>query len=212
MKTTTRIFDIVKGELLRSGHNEFLNKEHGAMKLTFNSPKFAFISKMRRYDDDVAKIINSLIFYEYQFPNKEFDYWFKKTFINRFLNREIGFQTVELFSSHVIEYCLEHEEYLVMLYENFENFATAKTISNSDVTGLNGYNNGYQDLPQDEVNLSLKSDTMNYATNNTINRGFDNHNSKGTNTSFSPENLKQLKGLYEDIFVELDNKCFLQVW
>lgn len=107
-KHTTTIMEILQSELQRHGLNEFVNKGH----LTFNNKEYAFIQKILHYDDDVSRIVDHIIFKGFAFTDKRVDRYFKESFVTRFLDREIGRQTVEAFASQVLYVTLTHEDYI----------------------------------------------------------------------------------------------------
>lgn len=212
MKTTTRMFDIIKSELLNRGEDEFINKVNGHTQLTPFNKNYMFTRRIIRYDTLVAQICNEEFFEGFTFENSDLDFYFKKMLINRFVNREIAFQTVELFSSHLVNFILQHEQYIINLYEHFDDFVSGKTDSKGGTHDKSGYNNGYQDLPQDEVNLDLHANEMDYATTNTIQRAFDDKTNDSTNHAYNADTLLKLEDAWDKLFKKLDKACFLQVW
>lgn len=111
-KHTTTIMEILQSELQRNGFNEFVNNNH----ISLNDNEFAFIQKILRYDDDVNKIVNNVIFKGFKFNDERIDRYFKESFVTRFLDREIGRQTVEAFASQVLYVTLTHEDYIYTVY------------------------------------------------------------------------------------------------
>ena len=226
MKTTTRIYDIVKIELIKKGYSEIIEPyETGDyMQLLMPSNDSHFMRKIISYDDDVKDIIDNTVFNGYHLKNSDFDNRFKKLFINRFVDREIAYQTFDLFTIKLNELMLTYEDYLNALIENYDNFykyneindSTSENNSTGETNG--GYNNALQDLPQDKVNLDLSSNTMEYANNNTINRDFSNSNNNSTGNThnnslkYDYSNLEKMKGVINDVFIEIDKRCFLQIW
>ena len=91
MKTTTTLHEIIQSELINSGNSEFFNEN----QLTFFDKDYSFVQKIMRYDEDIQKICDDMFFGHISLNTKESDLKFKREFINRFYNREIGLQTVE---------------------------------------------------------------------------------------------------------------------
>lgn len=111
-KYTATLMEIIQSELQNMGHDEFINKGH----LTFNDSEFAFIQKVLRYDEDVQKIVNSVFFKGFKFNDELIDRYFKESFVTRFIDREIGRQTVEAFASQVLYVTLTREDYIYTVF------------------------------------------------------------------------------------------------
>src|SRR5699024_9784950 len=212
MKTTTTLYEIIHSELINNGQSEFKNKH----QLVFYDRDFAFIKRMMDYDDEVKEIVNNMFFQNVKLNNDSSDDMFKKTFVNRFYNREIGFQTVEAFSSQVVFNLLAKYDYINSLYDELEDYIQGKYISEDNETNKELSDNRYlsSDLPQNEINLNVDDNILNYGNQNSISRtknekeGHQDH----TNRQYDLENLIMSSTLIEDVFVDFDRKCFLQVW
>ena len=232
MKTTASLMDIIQTELINNGLNEFVNKVDGVTQITKNDDKFTFIRKVAQYDDDVQAVVNHAIFMNFSLENKQADLFFKKSFINRFVDREIGTQTLELFTNHLIGQYITDEHFITNLFLNMDKYfinnsdssgnTTSVTDNNSDTSNLDGYNRANVDLPQDEVSLDLHKDTIDYANQNDINRGFsnqkyNNHNNVTTTNSsqtasYNADVLDKLNVQWDNLFNKYDRKLFLQIW
>lgn len=212
MKITTTLYDILQSELIKDGHNEFVNKN----QLTFFDRDYAFIRKIMLYDEDVQSIVDDIFFQDIQLVTPESDKLFKKTFINRFYNREIGFQTVEAFSSQVVYVTLTNYDYLNNLYDNLDDYLTGKKISNTDDTGKDTSDNRYASstLPQSLVNIDVDNTELDYGDVNNISKTKNEKtgNTKNDSNDFNIDNLIKSRGLLEEIFIDFDRKCFLQTW
>src|SRR5699024_9673464 len=90
---TTTLYNVIRSELIKQGFNEFVDEEGN---LVLFNEESQFMTKILSYDDDVKKIINKL-FTGVSLENRENDEHFKQTFLVRFLNRQINFQTIESF-------------------------------------------------------------------------------------------------------------------
>lgn len=204
--------DILQTELINDGHNEFFNNN----QLTFFDDKFAFIKKTMRYDSDVAKIVNRMFFQEVSLNNPVSDKKFKQTFVNRFLNRQIAFQTVEVFSSQVVYVLLTKIDYLNSIYDDLDMYIQGKTQSDGDDTSTDQSDNRVlmSTLPQDQVNLNVDNTQLAYGDENTISRTKNQKtgNQKNTSSAYNLDNLIKTQYLLEEVFTEFDKKCFLQIW
>lgn len=211
-KHTTTLFEIIKSELINSGHNEFFNEKD----FVFYDDDFSFIKKAMRYDEDVQKIVNKKIFQGFTFKDKQMDLDFKKTFVNSFLDYEIGFQTIEAFSMKVLKVTLSYQKYLETIYLDFDKFMNGLSETNSTGENENTDDNRRlnSDLPQDNINLNVDNTILNYGNENEINRnrqkGITKTNSK--NNVYSLGTLEKMKELFADVFNIYEQKCFLHVW
>lgn len=211
-KVTTTLFEIIKSELINSGKNEFFNKG----KLTFFNDEFTFIKKIMNFDDDVKKIVDKKFFLDYNFPDSETDYKFKKMYINKFMEREINRQTLEAFASQNVYVTLMMEEYIINLYENMKKIINGdtETYNIQDNKNVNNYRNMYADQPQTETNMSLDDVYLTYATNNTIskNRDEEDRESYTIQKNYDAEKIKESMLLLDSVLEFYDKKCFLQTW
>lgn len=210
---TASIMDIIQSELIKKGLDEFIDSD-GNFVLYDND--FQFIKKAMKYDDDVAEIVTRIFFQGFTFENETTDKLIKKLFVNRFLNREIGKQTVDLFSSQVVFTTLVNEAYIVEVVENLSEYIQGKAITES--TGMNQSQNDTRtllsSLPQNNVNLNVEDTVLNYGDTNNIarNKTSGNSDSSGKSLQFNLENLLKTNGLLENFFVKIDRNCFLQTW
>lgn len=212
MKITTTIEEMIKSELIKKGKNEF----HEKNKLTFFSDEHAFIKKMMFYDEDVQEIVNRMFFGNEKLLLDESDINFKKQFVNRFLNRQIAFQTVESFSSQVIYTLLSNYEYINVLFDNLDDFVTGKQTGTDESKG----NETIDDrelratLPQREVNMNVDDTNLNFADENNISKRKaereDNKESESRN--YSIDELIKSNNLIHEMFKIFDKQCFLQIW
>lgn len=179
-KHTTTLMEIIQSELQRNGFNEFVNDG----KLTFDNQDFAFIQKVLRFDEDVKKIVDNVFFKGFKFNDERIDRYFKEAFTTRFLDREIGRQTVEAFAGLVLYETIIREEYISRvfgneLYKYLENHVDYK----GEVIG-----NTIEDEIQNQINEELQKQTSEENTDTTSNETYKEDTiSKGTNVSDSRE-------------------------
>lgn len=212
MKTTTTMFDIIQAELIKKGKNEFRNRG----RLTFYADEYSFMKKVIVYDEDVQEIVDRVFFPSEVLDIKELDIKFKKTFVNRFLNREIGFQTVESFTSQLMYTLLINKDYIEMVYEHtkelIKNKQTSETKNNAEDSSDNRFLS--TSLPQNQVNLNVDTTTLEYGDTNTISRTKNKNKGDSISTveTLTIDNLLKANGLLEQVFNDFDSKCFLQIW
>lgn len=215
-KHTTTLMDILRSELIKKGENEFINNG----RLTFFDNDFAFIEKVARFDDDVYNIVTSRFFGGRSYPDEAIDRNFKQAFTNRFMDRQIGRQTLEAFQSQVVTLYIQYAEYIYYTFGKLDNFienkSTSETHSDEQSTNTSDYRGLEATLPQTEINLDVTDDDLNYADTNNINKRQDKGNSKANsnseNRTFNPDNLEKVFLMKERIMNKFDEKCFLQIW
>lgn len=212
MKTTTTLHEIIQSELINSGNSEFFNEN----QLTFFDKDYSFVQKIMRYDEDIQKICDDMFFGNISLNTKESDLKFKREFINRFYNREIGLQTVEAFKSQVIYVFLTHFDYINYLYDELDDFIKMRNDSDTKDTGNKVADNRYlsSELPQNQINLNVENTVLDYGDLNTISRDKEDTigNTKTQTKQYDLDNLLNSKNLLMEVFDEFDRKCFLQTW
>ena len=215
-KHTTTLMDILRSELIKSGENEFINNG----RLTFFDNDFAFIEKVARFDDDVYHIVTSRFFGGRSYPDEAIDRNFKQAFTNRFMDRQIGRQTLEAFQAQVVTLYIQYAEYIYYTFGKLDDFienkSTSETHSDEQSTNTSDYRGLEATLPQTEINLDVTDDDLNFADTNNINKRQDKGNSKANsnseNRTFNPDNLEKVFLMKERIMNKFDEKCFLQIW
>ena len=215
-KHTTTLMDILRSELIKRGENEFINDG----RLTFFDDKYAFIEKVAKFDDDVYDIVTIHFFGNRSYPDKTIDRNFKEAFTNRFMDRQIGRQTLEAFQSQVVTLFIQYSEYIYYTFGQLDSFienkATSETHSDEQSKQTSDYRGLEATLPQTEVNLNVTDDDLNYADTNNVNKtqskGNSKANSNSENRTFNPDNLDKVFEMKERIMNKFDQKCFLQIW
>lgn len=209
---TTTVFDLIKSELINSGKSEFYTNNN----IVFNNDEYVFIKKIMRFDEDVKKIVDKMFFQNEKLSTTDSDTHFKKIFVNRFLNRQIGRQTVEDFSSQVMYVYLLNEDYINSLYNDSEKYLKELNENNSKGNNTNQNDNRtlHTTLPQSQVNLNVEDTELAYGDTNTLTRNKDtsNNNNETISTNYNLDILIKIKPLLEEIFIEFDKNCFMQVF
>ena len=168
-KHTTTLNEYINGELMRMNKDEFINNG----KLTIFDDEFQFIQKIIKFDDDVYKIVNEKIFKNLKFEDEKVDKHFKKSFITRFLDREINRQTIEAFASQVVYITLTHEEYINTVFSTeFYKYLEQHVDFNNDYVGNtieNSTEHGETKQTQDSNTKDNYSDTSNTTHSETTN-------------------------------------------
>ena len=215
MKTTTTLEEILRNEASKyHDWDDIFNNENG--QLIRYGATDALIYQVAQYSDMVADLCNHAFFSGYILSDEKADRFFKKMFVNRFLVREIGFQTVDIFRTRLIGLLLQYEQYIVNTYKNYEKMFSGHSESTTDQKGqgLNKQRYAHVSLPQNNVNIDLNNDIAEYADiNDLTNNSNDNKsNSKTTSDKFSPDVLRKLENVYQKVLDDFDVKLFLQVF
>lgn len=204
--------DIVQSEMINRGYSEFVNDN----QLTFFDKDHTFIHKLMRMDRDVKPIIDDMFFQNLKLNTYDSDVLFKQLFMNRFLNRQIAFQTVEAFSSQVVYVFLTHFDFLNYIYDELDDFIKNKTTNDGEntETSVNDFRQLMATLPQNSVNMSLDNEYVRYADENTANKNRNTRkgNTKNEQKVASLDNLLKMRNLLDEVLIDFDKKCFLQTW
>lgn len=212
VKTTTTIYDILQSELINMGFDEFRTPT----QLTFFDEDYSFIRKVMSYDSDVEKIVNNKFFVGLGLEDKNADRKFKRAFINKFLNRQIAYQTLEGFTSQIVHTFIIHESYINTLFTNLDDYIHGKNVTNTDNTGntVSDNRNANTTLPQDRVNVDVNDTVLSYADENSISRNKSEQvgTSSSESSKHSLNDLILSNNLIDQLFIEFDKAGFLQIW
>src|SRR5699024_1198948 len=200
-------------ELIKDGFDEMVDKEGN---LVFYDDNFSFIQKVLRFEPEVEKVVTSRLFGGLTFESELVDKIIKRLFIVRFFDREIAQQTIEAFSLQVQRVSLTYETYINESILNISKYVLGQleTTSSGDSENENNRRSLNADLPQDNINMSLQNDVLNFATTNDISKDLSkgkNNNETITNR-YDINNLLKSKNILNNIMDEYDKKCFLQRW
>jgi len=212
-KVTTSLSDIMQSELIKDGFDEMVDKEGN---LVFYDDNFSFIQKVLRFEPEVEKVVTSRLFGGLTFESELVDKIIKRLFIVRFFDREIAQQTIEAFSLQVQRVSLTYETYINESILNISKYVLGQleTTSSGDSENENNRRSLNADLPQDNINMSLQNDVLNFATTNDISKDLSkgkNNNETITNR-YDINNLLKSKNILNNVMDEYDKKCFLQRW
>lgn len=219
MKTTTTLEEIIRTEAARKGTNDFVQGRH---IVQFGDP-LAIINQVAHYTPLINEIVNDTFFGDVESTNAELDRKFKQMFTMRFLNREIAYQTVDLFRNKVASEYLGDMTYLEQVFTNFagmvknETDGESKTHSTTGGDSTTDSRNATATLPQDQVGLDLNSDnvpyadTTDYGKSKTHSQGGDDSQTDTGHTTLTPDNLLKLDAVYSNVLDRYE-KHFLGVW
>lgn len=141
---------------------------------------------------------------------------FEREFLQRFINRVIKYQTVDLFSTYLASFISEYQELINYTYDMYDLLVKGQveTISNNNSTSTNKSNSIYSNLPQNQINMNLDIDTLDYADDNTISksRSTNSGTDKSTSRAYDIDALSKISVLKEKIFKDMDSLLFSQIY
>ena len=215
LKTTTTLEEILRNEASKyKNWDDIFNDESGQF-IRYGATD-ALIYQVAQYSDMVSELCDHAFFSGYRLSDEKADRFFKKMFVNRFLVREIGFQTVDIFRTRLIGLLLQYEQYIVNTYKNYDKMFTGHSENTTDQKGqgINKQRYAHVSLPQNNVNIDLNNDNAEYADINDLTNNSSNNtnNSKTVSDKFSPDVLVKLQNVYQKVLDDFDRKLFLQVY
>ncbi len=209
VKTTTRLYDIIYSEL--ECHRAEIYRSNN--QLVFNQNNL--VRKTLEYKDpNFIKILRETLFYGTTTINQRER--FEREFLQRFINRVIKYQTVDLFATYLATFVSEYQELINYCYDKYDLLVTGQvdTVSNNNSTTTNKSNSIYSNLPQNQVNMNLDIDTLDYADDNTIskNRSTNSGTDRSTSSAYDIDALSKISALKEQIFKDMDKLLFSQLY
>lgn len=209
MKTTSRLYDIICAELERHSaeiyrsNNQLIFNQNNLMRKTLEYKDTYFIKMLQK----------NLFYGTSTINNRE---RFEREFLQRFINRVIKYQTVDLFSTYLATFISEYQELINYCYDKYDLLVTGQvdTVSNNNSTSTNKSNSIYSNLPQNQINMNLDIDTLDYADDNTItkSRASNSGTDKSTSSAYDIDALSKISALKEKIFKDMDNLLFSQLY
>lgn len=209
VKTTTRLYDIIYGELechraeIYRSNNQIIFNQNNLMRKTLEYKDTYFIKMLQK----------NLFYGTSNIHQRE---RFEREFLQRFINRVIKYQTVDLFSTYLASFISEYQELINYCYDKYDMLVLGQvdTVSNNNSTSTNKSNSIYTNLPQNQINMNLDIDTLDYADDNTItkSRGTNSGTGKSTSSAYDIEALNKISALKEQIFKDMDNLLFSQLY
>ena len=215
MTRTTSLYDLLKQEYLRTFYTDLMDK--GRNQITFYSKKDRVLSRLIAYskeDTDMIEVARYSIFYGLgNYLNEDVRHRFEHDFINRFINRRFNYQTYEVVSAKLSSIVSSNADILNSVYDNEFILGLSNGNSVTDSTGNNRSNAINSSLPQDQVNMDLERELLEYADSNSINKSKFNQNSttNNSNTKKSVDEIEKMLLLKEKIWLLIDKALFTQI-
>lgn len=215
MARTITLYDLLKQEYLRTFYSDLMDKERN--QITFYNKKERVLSRLIAYskdDTDIIEVARYSIFYGLgYYLAEDVRHQFEHDFINRFINRRFNYQTYEIVSAKLSSIVSSNANILNSVYDNEFILGLSNGNSVTDSSGNNRSNAINSSLPQDQVNMDLERELLEYADNNSINKSKFNQNSttNNTNTKKSVEEVEKMLLLKEKIWLLIDKTLFTQI-
>lgn len=209
VKTTSRLYDVIYAELDRHrveiyrSNNQIIFNQNNLMRKTLEYKDPYFI-----------KMLQETLFYGTSNINQRER--FEREFLQRFINRVIKYQTFDLFTTYLASFVSEYQELINYTYDKYDLLVMSQveTVSNNNSTSTNKTNSIYSNLPQNQINMNLDIDTLDYADDNTIskNRATNSATDRSTSSAYDIEALSKISALKEQIFKDMDRLLFSQIY
>lgn len=213
MKITTTLEEYIKTELVRKCYDEFFDVTTDQIRTGWET---SIMGKIVMYDPDVQVIVNGDLFSGLSLDDPTADLRFKKGFINKFLDYEIGAQTIDLWRSKMVYEFLTQRDYINTLFTKYNEFLTGGTdnTGTSEVDSESRNNSALATLPQDNVQLDLDAETMAFADSNGLARAKGSATSTTTNkgTKFDPNALNLMIDQMEKLYKRMAKRLFILTW
>jgi hypothetical protein len=192
----------------------------------------SYSKQILRYTAQFEKIFNHFVFTDMKLFDSINDVQFKRTFIHNFLNKSLRFETTDAWRNRLLGVFLETEDALNFIYTNKQKLLAGGSIvtTDSDALALNfrddikasrtKTNSLIATLPQNEINMNLANDTLDYADNNTIalNSSSDSNSQRDSDSNsahqvvdtnnFNAQYITQYNSLLADIFLRYETELF----
>lgn len=228
-KYTTSIYELLASEGYKHGFNDFLAPD-GIHLITYGD-NLAFVNKVARFDKDIQQWANTILFAGNTLSSSQADFFFKREFVSRYINREIKYQTVDIWRIKLASEMTKYDQWMSNTYDNFAKIYTGEkdgkttgnllanqnNTSNTDFTGkvtadsntVTRHRDLDATLPQNETGLDLDSDTVAYADNRKDSKDKTNAHSvtdtkNVTDTKADQHTSQDTTGTSQDIVFDID--------
>ena len=195
------------------------------------SSRTSEMTRILKFDETVESITSSTIFTGLYLDYGDSD--FKKLFIQHFLNREIKWQTLELFQSKIAATFLMNQDTLNFYYSELDRLLTRSNVNDSQNTGSDesesittGDNTSKTDnvsdnrsitasMPQDQYNIDVENHIAHTANSNDISKNKNvsettgNNNTSQKNTGQNNSTSQSVSNMYDIAYLR-EVKAYIQ--
>lgn len=212
MKTTTTLLEVITSEAKKEGYDAFFNKETWQLKEMGDS----LLTQIAQYTPFIRELTNKAIFGGAYLSDQNADKFFKQVFLNRFINREIKYQTIDLFRNKLVNLMYTNNQWFCETYKYFNDMfnGVGHASTNEGQNQQDENRTANATLPQDQTALSLDDENVPYADETNYGRSKSNiaRHQESNTSSNNPSVVQQLDNVYNRKLDEFDAGLFLQIW
>lgn len=212
MKTTTTLLEIIQAKAKTEGYNAFFNQDTNQLRTMGDS----LLTEVAQYTPFIRTITNSEIFSNFALSDQDADKFFKQIFLNRFINREIKYQTLDLFRNKLVNLMLTNNQWICDVFKYYNDMfnGVQHASQNSQQNSNNEARTADSTLPQDNTKLNLNDSEVPFADSTNYQHGETNvqAHQASNSSSNSPSVIDQLDNVYNRKLDEFDGALFLQIW
>ena len=189
------------------------------------------MTRILKFDETVEEITSETIFTGLHLDYGDID--FKKLFIQHFLNREIKWQTLELFQSKIAATFLMNQDTLNFYYSELDRLLKRANVNDSENTGRDesesvttGNNTSKTDnvsdnrsisadMPQDQYNIDVENHIAHTANSNDISKNKNvsettaDNNTSQKNTGLNNSTSQSVSNMYDVAYLR-EVKAYIQ--
>ena len=228
MSKTPTLYDLMLAELWELEKDKDIYRYDNLENL---SSRTSEMTRILKFDETVEEITSETIFTGLYLDYGDTD--FKKLFIQHFLNREIKWQTLELFQSKIAATFLMNQDTLNFYYSELERLLTKSNVNDSENTGRDesesvttGNNTSKTDnvsdnrsisasMPQDQYNIDVENHIAHNADSNDISKNKNvsettgNNNTSQKNTGQNNTTSQSVSNMYDVAYLR-EVKAYIQ--
>ena len=189
------------------------------------------MTRILKFDETVEEITTETIFTGLHLTTGDSD--FKKLFLQHFLNREIKWQTLELFQSKIAATFLMNQDTLNFYYSELDRLLKRASVNDSENNGrdesesITTVNNTSKtdnvsdnrsisaSMPQDQYNIDVENHIAHNADSNDISKNKNvsettgNNNTSQTNTGQNNSTSQSVSNMYDIAYLR-EVKMYIQ--
>ena len=228
MSKTPTLYDLMLAELWELEKDKDIYRYDNLENL---SSRTSEMTRILKFDETVEGITTETIFTGLYLDYGDTD--FKKLFIQHFLNREIKWQTLELFQSKIAATFLMNQDTLNFYYSELDRLLTRSNVNDSENTGRDesesitkGNNTSKTDnvsdnrsisasMPQDQYNIDVENHIAHTANSNDISKNKNvseteaNNNTTQSNTGQNNSTSQSVSNMYDIAYLR-EVKAYIQ--
>ena len=228
MSKTPTLYDLMLAELWELEKDKDIYRYDNLKNL---SSRTSEMTRILKFDETVEGITSSTIFTGLYLDYGDSD--FKKLFIQHFLNREIKWQTLELFQSKIAATFLMNQDTLNFYYSELDRLLKRSSVNDSENTGhdesesiTTGNNTSKTDnvsdnrsisasMPQDQYNIDVENNIAHTADSNDVSKNKNvsettaDNNTSQKNTGLNNSTSQSVSNMYDVAYLR-EVKAYIQ--